>query len=553
MFFKSRQAPDQPTNEQIQQLTTLFAQNRLDELIEQAGELTKTFPQAAQLYNILSVACNASTDFHEAVTHAEKAIHIQPDYAKAHLNLGNALANLGDEAKAFESYRQAALIAPDFAEAHNNLGVYLIRLNRHAEAVPCLNRALEINPDYPKALNNLGCALLAISQNEQAVNCFERALELNPDYAEASNNLGSVLIDLGRGHDAIACFEKAIALNPGYTEAHRQLTNLITFSENDPHMSAMLELYGSEAISDHQRMHLAFGLFKASEDMGQLEQAFDYLSRGNQLKKELSGYQIETDQALFKRIKSAFSMSQSAQHLAPPACKKSPLFIVGMPRSGTTLIEQILASHSTVHGAGEVDTLSNAINSIHWNEFSVAPDQLQALRSYYLEWLHHLEIDETCVTDKTTINFRWIGFILQAMPEARIIHIKRDARATCWSNFRHYFEADGINFGNDLADISEYYRLYADLMAFWEQRFPGRIHTVEYERLTENQEEETRKLLEYCGLDWEALCLDFHRNKRAVATASNKQVRQKMYQGSSEAWRKYEGWLQPMLSNLGGL
>jgi len=241
------------------------------------------------------------------------------------------------------------------------------------------------------------------------------------------------------------------------------------------------------------------------------------------------------------------------QQLSPETDNAStPLFILGMPRSGTTLVERILSNHSKVYGVGEVAILDHGINSINWNEYGVDSGQLQNLRDHYLSWMESLNVSERYITDKATINFRWIGFILQAMPEARIVHIKRDARATCWSAYKHFFGGDALGFSCDLDDVSEYYKLYVNLMGFWEQRFPGRIHHINYETLTEAQEDETRKLLDYCGLDWEEQCMDFHLSGRAVATASNEQVRKKMYQGSSNVWRKFEKQLEPMISKLEG-
>ncbi len=546
MFFSR---PKRPSDEQIQHLTGLFSSGQLDDLITQAGELVRRFPKSAQLHNILAVAYNAVGDFHAAVDSAEQAVRIQPDYAKALVNLGNALANIGEQQQALESYRQAVLAAPDMAEAHNNLGAFLVRLERHEEAVACFRRALELQPAYIKALNNLGCAQLALGRNEDAIASFDEALALKPDYAEACNNLGGALRDAGRKQESVASFRRAIELNPHYTEAYRQLADLIPFTADEPLYVEMQDLLASGTLSDDQRMHLCFALGKAEEDMGAYEQAFRYLQQGNRLRKAMSGYHIEEDRHLFALIKDAFRAAMPAPASDGPL-PATPLFIVGMPRSGTTLLEQILCSHSDVYGAGEVATLDHAMNYMAWGASGVTMAQLQQLRRHYASWLQALDVEEGFVTDKAMLNFRWIGFILLAMPEARIIHIRRDARATCWSIYRHFFGSNGLGYAYDPEDVAEYYGMYLDLMAFWEQRFPGRIHHLDYEALTEAQEEQTRAVLEYCGLPWQAECLDFHRNKRAVATASSEQVRARMYQGSSDAWRRYEAWLQPMLERL---
>ncbi len=194
--------------------------------------------------------------------------------------------------------------------------------------------------------------------------------------------------------------------------------------------------------------------------------------------------------------------------------------------------------------------LGQSVSTIEWNSTQLSSDQLQSIRKSYLSGLTKIGASEPYITDKMPLNFRWIGFIFAATPEAKIVHVRRDARATCWSNFKHYFSRKGHGFANDLQDVAEYYKMYIDLMAFWHEKFLGRIYDLNYEALTEHQEDETRKLLEYIGLNWEDQCLEFHKTKRAVQTAAATQVRQKMYQGSSEEWRKYEKHLEPMVEIL---
>lgn len=513
MFFKTKL----PSSEQIQQLMQLFAENRLEELIEQGNEITGSFPKAAQPHNILSVAYNAAGDYQSALLHAEKAIRIQPNYVKAHVNKGNALSNMGRNDEALASYYEAVEIDPEFAEGFNNLGAFLLKLNRHEEAVDCFSRAVELKPDYVMALNNLGCTLLDLGQNDEASLYLNQAIELKPDYALA----------------------------------HRNLSTMKKYKDGDPQILQMKELLSSEELSDQQRMHLCFALAKAEDEVGNIDDAFHHFQQANKIAKAVSGYHIDEDKALFNEIKALFSPPSLPSPSESTPAEITPLFIVGMPRSGTTLVEQILSSHSEVYAAGEVDTLSQAVNSTAWNHgLAIDSDQLAGLRNHYLSWLQELDIEERYITDKTTINFRWIGYILQAFPEARIVHIKRDAMATCWSNYKLFFDGSEHSYVYDLDDISEYYKMYVDLMNFWEQRFPGKIHHINYENLTISQEEETRKLLDYCGLDWEDQCMDFHLSSRAIPTASTQQVRQKMYQGSSDVWRKYESYLQATVKKL---
>jgi len=585
MFFRKK--PTEPKPEQIQHLMQLFASGQLDALIEEAEQLATQFPKTAQIHNILSVAYNAAGDHYAAVDSAEQAIRIQPDYTKAFLNLGNALANMGDHDHALESYRQAVHIDPEFSEGHLNLGSFLhsihcdiealehlesairlkpgyfkaynnlghaqMEIGLHDEAIANLEKAIELKPDYAEAYSNLGCAQLEISQYDAGIANMEKAIELKPDYAAAYNNLAGALLDIGRKGEATECFSHAIELDPAYAEAYRQLANLITFSEDQPVYRQMRACLASGKLTDAQQMHLCFGLAKAEDDMGNVDASFQFLKQANQLRCDSYHYDIEEDRNLFQRIRQTFSVSSPEQAIQAPDDSRVPIFVLGMPRSGTTLVEQILASHSMVYGAGEVPALHNAVNKMGWDTGRVDTSQLQFLRKNYFDWMQGLNSSAKCITDKTTLNFLWIGFIIQALPEAKIVHIKRDPIATCWSIFRLYFETGAHGYGYDMNSLTEYYKMYQQLMAFWEEKFPGRIHHIQYETLTENQGEETRKLLEYCGLAWEEQCMDFHLSKRAVATASNQQVRQKMYQGSSAAWRKYAAHLQPVIKQLEGL
>jgi hypothetical protein len=223
-----------------------------------------------------------------------------------------------------------------------------------------------------------------------------------------------------------------------------------------------------------------------------------------------------------------------------------------MPRSGTTLVEQILASHSQVHGAGELVLLGQSINSIDWEATQLSSNQLHSIHKSYFSGLAKIGVPEAYITDKMPANVWWIGFIIAAIPDASIIHVRRDARATCWSNFKQYFSGKGNGYAYDLQDVPEYYKMYVDLMAFWHNLYPDRIYDLEYEALTENTEAESRKLLRHVGLNWEDQCLEFHKTKRTVQTASVMQVRREMYQGSSNEWRKYEKHLGPMIESLRG-
>ena len=313
------------------------------------------------------------------------------------------------------------------------------------------------------------------------------------------------------------------------------------------------------ALSEPDRIHLYFALGKVYGDVDQYDRCFNCLEKGNRLRSKQLGYTIDKDRILFAKIKELFSAESLALNAEGDSDTSiQPFFIIGMPRSGTSLVEQILASHSKVHGAGELEAMarlafpiiSGQSNEDSNEEAILSRRKIESLHNGYLETLTSLNVPETIIVDKMPGNFRFVGLILSAFPNAKIIHLDRDPIATCWSIYKHFFSSKGNGYAYDMDNLAEYYRLYRGLMSFWRGLFPKGIYELSYEDLTENQEEQSRKLLEFCELDWEEQCLNFYQTKRAVRTASSVQVRQKMYKGSSEAWRKYESHLQPLINGL---
>jgi tetratricopeptide (TPR) repeat protein len=442
---------------------------------------------------------------------------------------------------------------PDEPFIPNTLGAVNFGLGRLEQALVNFATALQLKPDYALAYVNQGKALTALGKPEEAAASYTKALQLIPGNAEVHNSLGNALSVLGKREEAQANYRKVLQLRPDYTEAHRNLSVAKTYQAGDPHIQQMRELLDRTDLSDKDRMLLNFAMGKACDDIGNYDESFAFFWGGNRLRKKELKYDVSTDQTSIERIKSTFRQDipelvdelKSADSDAP-----KPIFILGMPRSGTSLVEQILASHSQVYGAGELVLLGQVINSMTWNSTHLTSNKLNSIRESYFSGLKRIGASEPVVTDKMPFNFLWIGFVVSAMPEAKIVHVRRDARATCWSNFANSFSGEGSEFSYDLEDVARYYNMYNDLMTFWHEMFPGQIFDLNYEALTENQEVETRKLLEYVDLDWEERCLDFHKTKRAVRTASAQQVRQKMYQGSSNKWRKYQKHLDPMLKLL---
>lgn len=491
--------------------------------------------------------------YKEAEAAFRRAAELNPNGAEAFNNLGNILHDLGRPEEAEAAFRSAISISPFSAEIFNNLGIVLQGLGRPEEAEAAFRRAIELKPGFDAAFNNMGNALHMLGRPEEAEASCRRAITLNPLSAEAAVNLANILKDMGRLDEAKAGYEKALSLNPDFAGCHMALSQIKTFTPDDPQIRVIKSLYNT-ATKNPDKAYACFALAKAMEDTGNYDEAFALYSEGNALRKKELEYSIEKDRKIFEAAMSAFAgmPNKTPDYSAPAAGRKIPVLIVGMPRSGTSLAEQILASHPDVYGGGELGILERLVQKLYFNsEIMDVADVSRQIASDYASKLDLTGENRKFITDKMPDNFRWLGFVLSALPDIKVVRVSRNPAAVCWSNFKTYFMERGLGFSCDLKDIAEYYLMYENIMNFWNKLFPGRIYELNYEALTENQEEETRKLLEYCGLPWNDACLYFEKAERAVRTASAAQVRKKIYGGSSEAWKNYEKHLGPLLGILG--
>lgn len=412
----------------------------------------------------------------------------------------------------------------------------LLESNQFAQAAQAFHAAATANPSEPAALVGLGISLSGLGRTEEAKGCLGKALSLDPKNAMALDNLGVILLESGEIAAAENCFIKAVAADPSLVVAHFNLSQLKRYTSEDPQLTQMEALYRASSSTK-----LCFALGKAYEDLGRVDDAFSMYAEGNRLRANELSYSLAKDQELAAEIRAFF-----AEPVQPATVTKSPrpIFIVGMPRSGTTLVEQIIASHSMVHGAGELGIIGGTCKlALSRKDRGFA----EPVRHAYLTTT---KSPKSIITDKMPSNFLWIGFILSAFPEAKIVATERDPMAVGWSLYKSCF-ATGIGYKNSFADIGGFYSIHREMMEFWHRKFPGQIYTVDYERLTTHQEQETRALLDYCGLDFEPSCLAFHETKRPVKTLSRLQVSRPMYTGSSQSWRAFERHLDPLRVALG--
>ena len=580
------------------------AHNNLGLALRELGKLDEavvSFRNAlAFMPDFVEASYNLGITFHDLGRREEeiacylRAIELRPDFTDAYFSLGAILKDQGKLAEAAACYRQIIAFRPDCAEAHNYLGVALKEQGKPDEAIASFRQALERKPDYAEALNNLGNTLKDQGKLDGAVACYRRAVDLQPDLApvhcnmgnaleeqgkldeaavcigrcldlnpedpEAHYSLGVIFRQMGKMADAISSFRKALSYKPGHILAYKGLTSIVKYTEVDDVVHAMEDLYRKDKLPAEDRVNLGFALGKVFEDIGDYDKSFDYILAANRLKRGLHEYSLENDRDLFERIKKIFSPDFFAAHREAGNPDATPIFILGMPRSGTTLIEQILASHPRVFGAGELRILANLVGAVCQGQIIMQyPDCLPELGmnifanlgADYLGKIREYSNEAERITDKMPHNFLHIGLIRVILPNARVVHCTRNAMDTCFSIFKKDFT--GVHgYAYDLADLGRYYNLYLDLMAHWDKVLPGFIYNLRYEEMIEDQLNQTKNLLDFCGLPWDETCLVFHESKRKVSTASVGQVRQPIYRDSVKLWKRYERQLEPLRKAIYG-
>ena len=547
-------------------------------------------PDYGEAYNNLAVSLEVQGRLGEAAGACRDAIRLTPENADARVNMGNILCRQGESGAAVESYRVAIDLAPAHALAHANLGSALRQRGELKEAEAACRRSLEINPAYSEAHNNLGNVLMAAGDSPGAALAFRQAitfkpkypeahvnlggalyvmdrfadaeaayrdfLEMVPDWPDALNGLGVVLLAGSRLDEAVDCFRRAAEMKPDLSQAVYNLASSGAADLDDERVAAIEARASDEGLAANERIDFQFALGEIYDARGEADAAFAHFRSGNDLRRAslaAEGHVFDADDhdRLVERIIRAFDPKffEGRKGLED----ERPVFIVGMPRSGTTLVEQIAASHSCVFGAGEVGEIAELVSRLG-GEFPQNMEALEdpkALARAYMERLGSLAPDCERIIDKTPFNFLYMGLIARVLPKARIVYCRRDPMDTCLSCYFQNFVATHP-WSTDLGDLSRYLGAEARLMEHWHGVLPIPIHEIRYEDLIADQEGESRRLIEALGLPWDAACLAFHENKRWVRSASNWQVRRPLHGGSVGRWKAYGEFLAPLAKALDG-
>ena len=488
----------------------------------------------------------------KAERETKNLIQNNPKIAFLHNLLGIILLDQKKINEAKKYFEQGLKIDPNFAMIYNNLGLLFTKNNSNRDIVKaekCYKKSIELDNSIAEPCNNLGSLYISLNLYEKAIACFENAIAKDPNFSFAYFNLGSTFITMGKFSDAKKYLNKSIELNPENSASHRALSRIIKYTKEEKHLEQLNNLYNNKNANSDYKLNIGFALGKAYEDLCDFTKSFNYYNDSNFLYRKKIIYSLNDETKKFNDIKNIYNKKLFKKYNNQKNNVSEPIFIIGMPRSGTTLIEQIISNHHSVFGAGEVNFIPELIKKNPKN-YKLSMINFKKIGDEYINKMQLLSNNSKRFTDKLPINFLNIGFIKLIFPNSKIIHSYRNSADNVLSIYKNHFPDQMIPFAYDLKEIVGYYNLYNDLMHHWNKVLPGFICDIKYENLISNTKVEISKILQFCNLKWADNCLNFHKNKRPVKTASDYQVRNKIYTKSIGSWKNYSKFVDDDLLKL---
>ena len=517
-------------------------------------------PDNADALHLMGVIAHQKGDSAQAISLIEQAIKSLPDQPQHHYNLGEVYRGIKRLDEAANSYTTALALAPDVADIHYRLGSVLLEYGDAKSALGRLREAARLSPDDVDILCELGRCLEALGRSDEALGTFRDALAVSPDNAVVHFNIGLAQQNAGRFAEAIASHRRAIAADPDLAEASCSLALIPEYQASDAEIDEMAARAGAKKTPADRRMRLHFARGRIFARRGETDRPAAHYHKGNDMKAALEPFNAAGHEAYTDRLIATFSHEFFADRKDFGDESDLPVFIVGMPRSGSTLVEQILSSHGRVASAGEHQAIRLMVRGLSKRSGGSTPfpecvppldsTAIAGLAAEYLASLPQPETPAARVTDKMLGNFLRLGLIAPMFPNARVIHCRRSALDTATSCYTTLF-ANGLRFTYSMDSMIAAWRDYERLMAHWRDVLPLPILDVQYEDMVADQEGVSRRIVEFCGLDWDPRCLKFHEREGAVRTASFWQVRQPVYTSSVERWRRYEAHIKPLIDAFG--
>lgn len=541
---------------------TLLALNRYDQAVRAFRHALELRPNDAEALNNLGNALAAAGEQDAAIDSYRAAAEKSPEDAGIWANLGHALLARGRYSEAEKALRTGLERAPDMLPSAVSLARLIHETGRPADAVELLQEQIRVHEGSPQALCDVGQALMTLEAYALAESLFRRVLERVPDDGTATAGLAMCLQHTGRFDEAAALYQNVIAAHPDFGGAHYALANNRAFRPDEAYLARLRKLTEDHNLDTHTRVQLWFAVGRFEEAEDRANAAFAAYREGNQLHAREHPFDEAAFRGHFERIRSVFDEDFFRTHQGIGIDAEIPVFVLGMPRSGTTLVEQIISAHPQAFGAGELSdfrrmsrTLPHDLGSAQaFPECArdLSPASAAALAHRYVQGLRQRAPEALRVTDKLPFNFAWLGLIAVLLPRAKVIHVRREPADTCLSCYFQLFD-EGMRFAYDLTSLGHAYRIYDELMKHWRKVLPLPVLDVDYEQVVADQEGQSRRIIDFIGLPWDERCLQFYRAERGVRTASFWQVRQPLYRSSVGRWRRYAGHLEPLMEALGPL
>lgn len=529
------------------EILNFFKQKRFIEVTKLGADLIHEFPDDYQLIYILGLASINTKNFVDAEKYFEKLISVKESHEIYYI-YGNILKKLKKFDKAVSSLENAIKLNPNFSEAYNSLGNAKKSLNKRDDAENHYRKAISLKENNIEALFNLSAILRENLKYKDLIDVYEKILKIDQKNIKTIYNLGSAHLFIGDIIKGREYFEKAIEIDGYHIPSFRNYISVTKINKQNKIFKKLLNI-NIEKLDNENKTLMFSALSKGYFDMDNIDFGFEYLNKSNLIKKENSKFSLNDEEKKFINIKNFFLNLKNLDFKFNNHLESKPIFIVGMPRSGTSILEQILSSHSKIYGAGELNFLQKIIDNLGIVKPDNIKDYFFKIRSFYYGQISQIS-KKKYIIDKLPVNFRWIGFILKSFPEAKVIHIYRNPMAVCWSNYKTHFVDVGMDFNLSQQDVAHYYSLYLKLMEFWEQQFKGKIFHISYEKFVQDYESNTKKILSFLDLEWEDEMRNYENNDRVVTTASYQQVREKIKKNTSNEWKKYKDHLLIMQETL---
>ena len=528
-------------------IVNLFNENKFNKISKYSQSIIDYYEMDIDICKLVIASEINLKNYFKAEQYLKKII-INNNSDEIYYLYGNILKMQNKFHEAIDAYKKAISLNNKFSEAYNNLANTQKKINENENATYNYIQAIKSDQSNFGAYFNLANLYRSEKKYEEAINNYQKVLEFNPQFVEALNNIGTIKLILGNFENGLKYFKKTIEIDKFHSESYYNYVSAKKITYKDEIFLKLKNLIENEKIPEVQNFKMYYALSKSYFDLDNDELGFKYLELANNFKLNEIEYSFKKQSRNFKKIKKYFS-----ENIKIPSILNDfnsiPIFILGMPRSGTSLIEQIISNHSYVYGGGELDILPLTIENSKWKNNDNFSDTIKIVRNEYLTKINKLS-KKNFITDKLPGNFKWIGFIINAIPESKILHLERNPMAICWSIYKSYFNNPDMAFTYKQEYIAEFYILYKDLMNFWKKKYPNKFINIVYEEFVEDYENNIKKIFQKLELNWENHLLEFYKNNKPVETSSFQQVRKKIYKNSSEEWKKYKEFLGPMMEVL---